>query len=88
MRCTLGGSAYCIQLELKVVYFCFKVRARGPWDAPLVSLLVVFSYSQKLLIFVLQYGLEALQMLGGSACCIRLDLKVDDFCCKVRARDS
>ena len=51
-----------------------------------MSLLVVFSYSQKLLIFVLQYGLEALEMLGGSACCIRLDLKVDDFCCKVRER--
>ena len=43
LRCILGGSACCIQLQLKIVDFCFPVRAKGPWDAPLVCLLVVFS---------------------------------------------
>ena len=43
LRCTLGGFACCIQLQLKIVDFCFPVRAKDPWDAPLVCLLVVFS---------------------------------------------
>ena len=37
-----------------------------------MGLLVAFSNSSKLLIFVLQYGLEAPGMhLGGSACCVQ-----------------
>ena len=33
LKCTLGGSACCIQLKLKVVHSSFTVRARGSWDA-------------------------------------------------------
>ena len=107
LSCTLGGSTCCIQLQLKVVDFCFTVRATAPLDAPLVGLLVAFSYSEQLLIFVLQYVLETLEMhpqwvcllhsvtvnscwflfystgwrplrciLGGSACCIQLQLLI------------
>ena len=79
LRCTLGGSTCCIQLQWTVVDFCFTVRARGPWDAPSVGLPVTFSYSEQLLIFVLQYGLEALEMHPRWVCLLH-SVTVVDFC--------